>query len=349
MSMRFAVIGCGRMGKHHARTLQNLESAELVAVVDSNEEAAKSLAAQRDCRAVTQVADVIGNIDAAVISTPTAAHLKIARPLIQAGKHLIIEKPYCDDVAEGRELIDLAAKTGSKIIIGHSERFNPACIAMSKYDIRPKFIEAHRISPFTFRSADIGVVLDMMIHDIDLVLMMARSKVVDVQAIGVSVIGKHEDICNARLRFASGCVANITASRIAIKTERKMRIFSEEHYLSIDYGKKCGLVIEKNQNLDIIQMARDMDVDDIAQLAQSVDYTKLLKFEELIPDESKDPLTRQAEAFIETVTTGAKTLACPAEEGLEAVITANAIIAAISEHKWDGDAGGRIGSSILSK
>ncbi|HNX27279.1 MAG TPA: Gfo/Idh/MocA family oxidoreductase, partial [Phycisphaerae bacterium] len=305
MAMRFAVIGCGRMGKHHARTLQNLESADLVAVVDANEDAAKSLAAQRNCKAFTSATDVMDDIDAAVIATPTVSHLKAAWPLVEAGKHLIIEKPYCDDVAAGGELIKLAGKSGSKIIIGHSERFNPACIAMSKYDIRPKFIEAHRISPFTFRSADIGVVLDMMIHDIDLVLMMARSRVVDVQAIGVSVIGKHEDICNARLRFASGCVANITASRLAIKTERKMRIFSEEHYLSIDYAKKCGLVIEKNQNLDIIQMARDMDVDDIAELAQSVDYTKLLKFEELVPDESKDPLTRQAEAFIDMVTNGA--------------------------------------------
>lgn len=349
MAMRFAVIGAGRMGKHHARTLHNLESADLVAVVDANEDAAKALAAQRDCKAFTNVADIINLIDAAVISTPTGSHLKVARPLVEAGKHLIIEKPYCDDVEAGRELIELARKTGSKIFIGHSERFNPACIAISKYDIRPKFIEAHRISPFTFRSADIGVVLDMMIHDIDLVLMMARSKVVEVQAIGVSVIGKHEDICNVRLRFANGCVANITASRLAIKTERKMRIFSDEHYLSIDYAKKCGLVIEKNQNLDIIQMARDMDVDDIAELAQSVDYTSMLKFEELSPDDSKDPLTRQAEAFIDAVTNSAKTLACPVEEGLEAVITANAIVTSLSEHKWDGDESGRIGSAILSK
>jgi predicted dehydrogenase len=348
MSFKVAVVGVGRMGRHHARVLSEMAAAELVCVVDSNLAAAKTVAKQRDCLALADPAEAVGLVDAAIIATPTLSHLDAARPFIQAGKPVLIEKPFTDDPHAGQELIDLAAKTGTSVQVGHTERFNPACLAIQKYNIRPKFIEAHRISPYTFRSADVGVVLDMMIHDIDLVLMLAGSEVVDIQAVGVNVIGRTEDICNARLRFANGCVANITASRLAIKTERKMRIFSEEHYLSIDYGKKVGLVVEKKKNLDLIQMAREMDVDDIAELAQTVDYTKLLKVEELHPDESADPLTSQAEAFRKTVEEGTPPV-CSAADGLAAVRTARNIVSAIREHQWDGDATDRSGPDIIKK
>ncbi len=348
MSFKVAVVGVGRMGKHHARTIHQMDGAELVCVVDANESAATSVAKQRDCLALTNIADAIDKVDAAIIATPTIAHLEAARPFIEAGKPVLIEKPYTDDPAAGEELIALAEKTGASVQVGHTERFNPTSLAMQKYEIHPKFIEAHRISPFTFRSADIGVVLDMMIHDIDLVLMLAGSEVVDVQAVGVNVIGNTEDICNARLLFANGCVANITASRLAIKTERKMRIFSEEAYLSVDYGKKVGVVIQKEANLDLIQMAREMDVDDIAELAQSVDYTKLLKVEELTPDDSVDPLTRQAEAFRRTVEEGLPP-ACSAADGLAAVRTARKIVDCLEQHKWDGKESARTGLDIINK
>jgi predicted dehydrogenase len=337
------------MGKHHARTLAQLESADLVGVVDANEKAATAVARQRDCEAYSDIADVIDRVDAAVIATPTTAHLDCARPLVEAGKGVLIEKPFCEDPAAGAELIALAETTGAPLLVGHTERFNPASVALRKYDIRPKFIEAHRISPFTFRSADVGVVLDMMIHDIDLVLSYVHSDVEEVHAVGVAVIGQTEDICNARLHFANGCVANITASRLAIKTERKMRIFSEEHYLSVDYGKKVGIVIEKNKNLDLIQMARDMDVDDIAELAQNVDYAELLNIEELTIDESGgDPLTLQAENFRAVVEEGAEPI-CPASDGLAAVRTANAIVEKLAQHRWDGEASPRTGPGIIDK
>jgi predicted dehydrogenase len=349
MSFRVAVVGTGRMGKLHARVLSELDSAELVCVVDANEAAAQAVAKQRDCKAFTDPAEAVDLVDAAIIATPTVAHLDCARPFVQAGKDVLIEKPICNDPAAGQELLDLAAQTGSTMQVGHTERFNPTSIALRKYDIRPKFIEAHRISPYTFRSADVGVVLDMMIHDIDLVLMYVRSEVEDIQAVGVNVIGSSEDIANVRLRFANGCVANITASRLAIKTERKMRLFSEEHYLSVDYGKNVGIVIEKARNLDLIQMARDMDVDDIAELAQSVDYKELLKVEELTPpDDDKDALTRQAEAFRQTVEEGVPPV-CSAAEGLAAVRTAQAIVEAIHAHHWDGQTTDRTGPDILSK
>jgi predicted dehydrogenase len=316
MSFRVAVVGLGRMGKLHARVLSEMPAAELVCVVDVNAATAEAVAKQRGCRHFTDPAPAVELVDAAIIATPTQAHLAAARPFVQAGKCVLIEKPLVEDPAQGQELIDLAARTGANLQVGHTERFNPAVLAMKKYTIRPKFIEAHRISPYTFRSAD--------------------------------VIGKSEDICNARLCFANGCVANLTASRLAVKTERKMRIFSEEHYLSVDYGKKVGIVVEKAKNMDIIQMARDMDAGDIAELAQTVDYTKLLKVEELVIDDSAEPLKRQAEAFARTVEQGQPPV-CSAEEGLAAVRTAQAIVEEIARHRWDGRPEGRSGPDILRK
>jgi predicted dehydrogenase len=348
MSFKVAVVGVGRMGKLHARVLSEMEGAELVCVVDANPAAAEAVAKQRGCEALENVADAVDRVDAAFITVPTIAHLDVARPFVQAGKSVLIEKPFTDDLAGGKALMDLSAETGAKIQIGHTERFNPTTMAMRSYDIRPKFIEAHRISPFTFRSADVGVVLDMMIHDIDLVRMLVGSEVVDTQAVGVNVIGKTEDICNARLRYANGCVANITASRLAIKTERKMRIFSEEHYCSVDYAKKVGIIIEKSKNLDLIQMARDMDVDDIAELAQSVDYRELLKVEELHVDDSTEPLGAQAKAFRDSVVNGAP-IACTAADGLAAVQTAQAIVEEVQKHHWDGDETGRAGLDIIQR
>ncbi|MFW6061566.1 MAG: Gfo/Idh/MocA family protein, partial [Planctomycetota bacterium] len=196
--------------------------------------------------------------------------------------------------------------------------------------------------------ADVGVVLDMMIHDLDLVLHLVGSDVADVHAVGVNVIGKHEDICNARLTFTNGCVANVTASRLAIKTERKMRIFSEQAYLSVDYAKKIGIAVKKSENLDLIQMAQDQDVEDLAELAESVDYRELLKVEQLTVDESIEPLRLQAEKFRETVEEG-KSPVVPAEQGLAAVRLAHRIVERIQRHRWDGTSGDRAGLGILQR
>ena len=272
MSVRLAVVGCGRMGKLHARVISEMDGAELACVVDANPASAAALARQYRCLGLTDAAAAVDKVDGAIIATPTWVHVEAARPFVAAGKHVLIEKPYTHDPAAGAELIELADRTGAGVQVGHTERFNPVVLAMQTHAIAPKFIEAHRISPFTFRSADVGVVLDMMIHDIDLVLMMVRSRVRQLHAVGVNVMGPHEDIANARLIFANGCVANLTASRLAIKTERKMRVFSEQAYLSVDYGKKAGIVVTKSANLDLIQMARDRDASDLAELAAKVDY-----------------------------------------------------------------------------
>jgi predicted dehydrogenase len=287
-------------------------------------------------------------VDAAIVAVPTSAHVEAARPFVAAGKPVLIEKPLAGSSAEGEELIALAERTGSSVQVGQTERFNPAVDAVRRFDIKPKFIEAHRISPFTFRSADIGVVFDMMIHDLDLVLMMAGGGVDRIDAVGVNVLGRHEDICNARLSFGDGCVANVTASRLAIKTERKMRIFSENAYVSVDYGRKLGIVVTKEANLDLIQMARTMDLDDLAELAESVDYRSLLKIEELTIDESVEPLRRQAEAFRRTVVEGAPPVVSAAD-GFAAVQLATDIVQAVKDHPWDGQESTRKGLDILDR
>jgi len=348
MSFRVAVVGAGRMGKLHARVLSEIDRGCLVCVVDVNEETARSVAKQRNCRALTDAREAVGLVDAAIIAVPTLRHVEAARPFVEAGKPVLIEKPYTNDVKAGEELVALARKTGASVQVGHTERFNPAVLAMQKYAIAPKFIEAHRISPFTFRSADVGVVLDMMIHDIDLVLMLAGGSVAELHAVGVNVIGAHEDICNARLIFDNGCVANLTASRLAIKTERKMRIFSEEAYLSVDYAKRVGIVVKKSENLDLIQMARDQDVEDLAELAQSVDYAKLLRVEQLVIEESNEPLRMQAEAFRQTVEHGAPPVVSAAD-GLAAIRVADRIVEAIKHYRWDGAKSQRQGLDVIKK
>jgi predicted dehydrogenase len=213
--------------------------------------------------------------------------------------------------------------------VGHIERFNPAVIAMQRLNVKPRFIEVNRISPLTFRSIDVGVVLDMMIHDIDIVLNLTQSKVKNIDAVGVSVIGNVEDICNARLTFENGCVANITASRLAMKTERRLRVFCPDAYVSIDYQKRYGIVARRTGNLSAIRDAvariRSGEVDDISQL----DYKDLVQIEELSIDET-DPLRSELEAFIDAAR-GKSAPVVTADQGLAAVDLANRIVQCIAK------------------
>ncbi|NLF32965.1 MAG: Gfo/Idh/MocA family oxidoreductase [Planctomycetes bacterium] len=350
MPVKFAVIGCGRMGKLHARVLSEMDAAELVGVADTHAAAAEAVAAQRRCAWTTDWRELADRIDAAVIATPTVHHMDIARDLAAAGKHLLIEKPLTDDLAAGEAFIELARAHGAIVQVGHAERFNPAVIAMRKHAIRPKFIDCLRISPYTFRSTDVGVVLDMMIHDIDIVLMLAGGeRVVSVDAVGVNVIGATEDIANARVRFANGCIANITASRLSIKTERKVHVFSEEAYLSVNYHARSGVVIKKNANLNLLQMGRRMNAEDLAHLAATGDYRKLVNVEQLVVDDTAEPLRLQAEAFVASIEEG-RTPDISAAAGLAAVHLAQRITETIKTHPWDGDpATGRVGLGVLGE
>ncbi len=347
MSIRVGVIGLGRMGKLHCRVLSEMTETELACVVDTDDAVAENVAGKFNTPAVS-AADAVELVDAVVVATPTCDHVAAAKPFVVAGKAVLIEKPIADNIAAAEELIELAEQTGSSVQVGHTERFNPAVEAIRRFEITPKFIEAHRISPFTFRSADIGVVLDMMIHDIDLVLMLAGDEPEQVEAVGVNVLGATEDIANARLTFSNGCVANLTASRLAIKSERKMRIFSEQAYLSVDYGRKVGIVVKKSENTDLIQMARQMDAKNLGELAGKVDYTKLIKVEQLKISDDVEPLRKQAEAFYNCVANGADPVV-PAAAGLAAIRCASAITNSIKSHRWDGTASERQGPDIIQK
>ena len=348
MTVRIGVVGAGRMGLLHCRVLSEMPEAELACVVDLSPEKARAAAQTYKTEAVADVNTAVAGVDAAIIAVPTARHIDAARPFVAAGKSVLIEKPLAPTSAEAEELLTLAEKTGAGVQVGHTERFNPAVEAIRRFEIVPKFIEADRISPFTFRSADVGVVLDLMIHDIDLVLMMVGSELARVDAVGVSVLGQHEDIANARMTFANGCVANLTASRLAVKSLRTMRIFSELAYLSVDYGRKNGIVVKKSANLDLIRMAREMDAKDLAGLAMSVDYTKLLKIEQLIVEDSVEPLRKQAEAFVRCVRDGEKPVVS-GREGLAAVRCAEAVVESIRQHHWDAPDSGRAGPDVINE
>lgn len=232
--MRAVVIGVGHLGKHHARILASLPGVTLAGVVDINHERASQVAVERGTLAYADVRDVPGKVDVAVVAVPTESHARIAGALIESGIHTLVEKPVTQTVAEADALIAAAAAKGVVFAVGHSERFNPAVAAARPYLKDPRFIEVHRLGQFPDRSLDIDVVLDLMIHDLDLILSLVPSEVADVEAVGVPVLTPRIDIANARIRFASGCIANLTASRISREPVRKIRFFQQDAYVSID-------------------------------------------------------------------------------------------------------------------
>jgi predicted dehydrogenase len=328
-----AVIGVGHMGRHHARIYHELSETRLLAVVDRDAERARQIAEQHECRPLTEPDAILDRVRAVSIAVPTVRHLEVARPFIERGVAALIEKPIAGSPDEAEKLLALGRRHNALLQIGHTERFNPVVRAIDRMDIVPKFIETHRISPFTFRSADIGVVMDMMIHDLDIVLHLVREPNPQVDAVGVNVLGPHEDIANARLRFDNGCVVNLTASRLALKTERKIRVFSPEAYLSLDYQRKTGIAIKKDANLDVLEMARERDAEDLSQLA-GADFGKMVKVEPLMMEDA-EPLKAELQAFIHSVRTG-QPPPVTAEDGLAAVRLAHQITDAIKAHSWDG-------------
>lgn len=327
-----AVIGVGHMGRHHARLYHELPNSRLVAVVDTNRERAAECAARYKCAALTSIQELPEVVRAVTIAVPTIHHVSVAEPLLSRGIAILVEKPLADTVEAAERLLACGRKTGSLISVGHTERFNPVIRAIQRLNIRPKYIETQRISPFRFRSADIGVVADMMIHDIDIVLYLVGAPVARVDAVGVNVLAKHEDVANARVVFKNGAVASLVASRLAMKTDRRLRVFSETAYLSLDYQRKSGIAITRDANLDVLALAKDKKLDDLADMA-NVDFGQLVKVEPLVMDDV-EPLRAELESFLESVRSG-KPPAVSAEDGVEAVRLASQIVAAIHAHRWD--------------
>jgi predicted dehydrogenase len=245
--IRVAVVGVGYLGRFHAQKYAQLPECTLTGVADSQVDTATRVAAELGTRPFADYRRLLGQVDAVSVVTPTSAHFEIARAFLEHGAHVLVEKPITETVAEAQELID-AARSASRVLqVGHLERFNPAILAAEPLLRAPGFIECQRLAPFRERGTDVNVVLDLMIHDIDLVQMILGGEWASVDAIGTPVFSDEIDIANARLKSDGGCVVNVTASRVSLKTERKLRVFSSDSYVSIDLQQKILTVIRKRQ------------------------------------------------------------------------------------------------------
>jgi len=235
--IKCAVIGVGYLGKFHAQKYAALPDCELVAVVDSNSDHAKAIAEQNQTRPLTDYRELLGQVDAVSIVTPTTLHFEVARDFLNAGTHVLVEKPITVTVEEADDLVRIAKEKNLRLMVGHLERFNAAILGLDLTD-KPLFIESHRLAPFNPRANDVSVVLDLMIHDIDIILDIVDSEVERMDAKGVTVLTHDTDIANARITFKNGCVANVTASRASLKVERKMRMFMPNCYVSVDFQNR---------------------------------------------------------------------------------------------------------------
>ncbi len=329
------------MGQHHARVYAEMEGVELVGVVDANFDRAKEIADKFGCQAFATEEELLAaGVEAVSIAVPTTFHLKSATPFLEAGVACLIEKPLAQSADEAQQIKKIAEEHNACLMVGHIERFNPIMRAMQKATegtgepITPSFIEVHRVSPMTFRSMDIGVVMDMMIHDLDVVLMLMGGREPDeVQASGVAVVSEFEDLCNARLVWnrpeeegGGQCVANVTASRLAMKTERVTRITGENGYIKIDYAAKTGTLIRKNANEIQMREVREQ-LRNGADLTD-MDWTELVNIEPLEID-GGEPIVKEIEAFLDAVRSGTQP-AINAEAGFANVRTAERIVAAIA-------------------
>ena len=243
--VRTAVIGVGYLGRFHAQKYAALPESRLVAVIDANAQARDKVAAETGAEAVADYRAILDRVDAVSIATPTPLHFPIARECLERGIHVLVEKPITETLAQARELVAVAARTGRVLQVGHLERFNAAILALAGTLGRPRFIESHRLAPFKERGTDVNVVLDLMIHDIDLIQSLVGAPIESIDAVGSSVFSAGLDIANARIRYANGCVANTTASRVSMKMERKLRMFQDDAYISIDLQQKVLTIVRK--------------------------------------------------------------------------------------------------------
>lgn len=304
--LKVAVIGVGSLGKEHARIYAALAATgavELAGVFDARADHAAQIAGRLGTRAFGSVEEAAASADALSIVTPTVTHFEVARSLLQRGKHLLVEKPMTETSAQAAELVDLARDHAAVLQVGHVERFNPTFKYMTEVAREPRFIEAHRLSPYPARSTDIGVVLDLMIHDLDVVLAFVDSPVQSVDAVGMAVLSATEDIANARLRFANGCVANLTASRVSAEKMRKVRVFSAGEapvYVSLDYREQKGYIYR-------LARAGESESSLFKKLLLAKDSTIVSEFagkrivREPVPIQKDEPLKLELEHFVHCV------------------------------------------------
>ena len=299
--LRTAVIGVGYLGRFHAQKYRDLSGSELVAVADKDPVAAQQVASELGVVAVDDYRDLLGRVDAVSIVVPTPLHFGMAEAFLDQGIHVLVEKPITETIEQAQRLIDLARLRKCVLQVGHLERFNPAIQAAAGLITTPRFIESHRLAPFKQRGTDVSVVLDLMIHDIDLIQELVGKSIASIDAVGAQVFSQDIDIANARIRFEGGCVVNTTASRVSLKQERKMRIFQDDAYLSIDLQQKLLSVVSKKQ---------PGPVDSPSQVAINEQSF-----------EQGDALRSEIEAFLNSVRTGSAPVVS-GEDGLRALATA---------------------------
>jgi predicted dehydrogenase len=303
-NIRVGVVGVGYLGKFHAKIYANMEGVDLVGVADHDAQTANNIAAQYGCQAYTSGKDLLGKVDAVSIVVPTIYHLEIARPFLEGGVHMLMEKPIAPSYEESLQLVELAEQSNVVFQVGHLERFNAGVMALADRVKNPRFIEAHRLSPFVARATDVDVVTDLMIHDIDIILSLVKSDIDQINAAGTPVITKHIDIANVRLGFKNGAVANVTASRVSTKRYRRIRIFEQQRYYSLNYD---------DQQLDIAAAADSKDDNGWPEITQET-----LHLEPCLP------LDAELAAFVHSVRTKTPPLVT-GRVGLEAVRVANII------------------------
>ena len=303
--VRVAVIGAGVFGRHHLRVLSQSLNATLVGVADADPERAAQAAAEHNCLTFATLGELAGNVDAAVVAVPTSLHAEVGCELLESGIDVLVEKPIAADLASARRLVDTAAKHERILQVGHLERFNPAVAALKKIKTIPLFFEIHRLSLFSPRSLDVDVVLDLMIHDLDIVLDLADAMPEEIRAAGISILSEKVDIANVRLAFPGGCIANLTASRVSTERVRKLRLFQPHQYISLDYQKQEAV-------------------------ACTVTGDRQIGFQPL-PAVKEEPLRLEVESFLEAVANRSRQMVY-GEEGLRALEVARAILDKIEEH-----------------
>jgi predicted dehydrogenase len=321
MTVRAGVIGVGALGHHHARIMRGVEGAQMVGFYEANADRAKKVSEELGLKAFESEAALLGAVDAVTIVVPTPAHFAVASQALEAGKHVLVEKPIATTLDEADKMLEIATRKGVLIQTGHVERFNRAIRGALQFVDQPRFIESDRLAPFNPRGSDVAVVLDLMIHDIDLVHTLVGGPVTDVSAVGVAVLTPFVDIANARLTFASGAVANITASRVSRDRLRKIRLFQPSGYVSMDLGTGTGEFYHLKSGLDLAAFVKS------AQGAQALE-----QFVERIPIEAPegDALTLELQSFIDAIR-GKAPVPVSGRAGREALAVALKIVSEIEK------------------
>jgi len=325
------VVGVGHLGSFHARAYQRLSEARLVGIYDADDQIARRKAEEFGITATTDLDQLLAMTTAVSVAVPTIAHHRITTRCLQAGVHVIVEKPIATTLEEADDLIQQAQNAGLLLQVGHIERFNPAFLALSDMNMTPVFIESHRLAPFTPRGADVAVILDLMIHDIDLVLALVKHPVRSVEAAGVAVLSQGEDIANARVTFSNGTVANLTASRISTKAMRKLRLFGPDTYISADFLNRSAELFRLRRNSQPSSSDEHPLGDVVQEILLSKGQSIICQRPEM---EKKDALQLQLKAFLESVQEG-RPVAVSGEDGRRALKLALDIVDRLTEHaRW---------------